>query len=334
MTIDPTAYALSEWRAAIIAETTAGTINKTSMQLVNIDGPATITRNPTLFTGVRSGIGRTAKAADVYASEYGMEKTIQMSGLLDTAVGLILMENVTGIEKSTTIDIPGNYTNEIKIGETPISDNIHTLSFCNIIPEGDKSEFYPGCVVDELKVTMDAANDGGRWHFDTTLKTRANVEVAAAPTTPVAFGTTRRSIFDFGAAAAVVSFATLGGAADAILDSLELNFKGNVQWGGLGVNGVGQTINRGMPKFEITGVFGLKFDANTVDSNTIYRTGTPVVVRIHNAASLETSNFGFIGYNGTITADVNQEDVRSGAYVKVPIDFEAPASGNMFQIVI
>jgi len=62
--------------------------------------------------------------------------------------------------------------------------------------------------------------------------------------------------------------------------------------------------------------------------------GTTVAINIYNAASLATSDFGFTGENGKITADVNPEDVRSGAYVKVPIKFMAPASGNMFQIVI
>uniref|UniRef100_A0A6M3KF46 Tail protein n=1 Tax=viral metagenome TaxID=1070528 RepID=A0A6M3KF46_9ZZZZ len=333
MAIDPTAYGLTQWKAAIIAETTAGTILKTAMQLVNIDSPAAITRNPTLFTGMRSGDGRTAKAAEVYASEYGMEKSIQMSGLWDTTVGIVLLENVIGATTSTTIDVAANYTSEITLGAAALSDNIHTLSVVNIVPEGNNSEYYAGCVVDELKLTADTANDGGRFHFDTTLKTRGNAEVAAAPTTPTAFGTTTRSIYDFGAAASVISIATLGGAVDVILDSFELTFKSNVQWGGLGVNGVAQVINRGMPEFEVSGVFGVKFDANTVSSNVRYLAGTTVAVLCHSAATLVTGP-GWTGSYGRITADVNPEDVRSGAYVKVPIKFLGHTSGNIFQIIV
>jgi len=335
MAIDPTAYALTEWRAAIVAETTAGTINKTSMQLINIDSPATITRNPYLFTGVRSGVGRTAKASDVYVSEQGQEKSISISGLFDKVVGKILVENCLGVAPvGNIVSLPYNYTNEVTLGATGIADNIHTLSFVNIVPEGDNSEYYAGCIVDELKITMDTASDGGRAKFDATLKTRGNREVAAAPTSPKAFGTTVPNIFSFGAAAAVVKIETLGAAADAILDSLELNFKANAQWGGLGNNGVGQVINRGMPEFEITGVFGLKFDANTVAANTRYLAGTTVAVSIHNAATLEVSDFGFTGAYGKITADVNPEDVRSGAYVKVPVKFMASTAGNIFEVVI
>jgi len=334
MAIDPTAYALTEWRAAIKAETTAGTINKTSMQLVNIDSPATITRNPYLFTGVRSGVGRTAKKADAYTSEYGQEKSISISGLLDTTVGLILIENCLGVKKTVTIDVPANYTNEVTLGATGIADNIHTLSFVNIVPEGDNSEYYAGCIVDELKITMDTASDGGRAKFDATLKTRGNREVAAAPTTPSAFGETVPNIFLFGAANSVVSIATLGATADVILDSLELNFKANAQWGGVGANGVGQVINRGMPEIEINGIFGVKFDANTVASNTRYLAGTTVYVCIHNAATLAESDFGITGAYGKITADVNPEDVRSGAYVKVPIKFMAHTVGNIIQVKI
>jgi len=333
MAIDPTAYALTEWRAAIKAETTAGTINKTSMQLVNIDSPATITRNPYLFTGVRSGVGRTAKKADAYTSEYGQEKSISISGLLDTTVGLILIENCLGVKKTVTIDVPYNYTNELALG-TACVGNTGTLSFVNIVPEGDNSEYYAGCIVDELKITMDTASDGGRAKFDATLKTRGNREVAAAPTTPSAFGETVPNIFLFGAANSVVSIATLGATADVILDSLELNFKANAQWGGVGANGVGQVINRGMPEIEINGIFGVKFDANTVASNTRYLAGTTVYVCIHNAATLAESDFGFTGAYGKITADVNPEDVRSGAYVKVPIKFMAHTVGNIIQVKI
>lgn len=336
MAIDPTAYALTEWRAAIVAETTAGTINKTSMQLVNIDSPATITRSPYLFTGVRSGVGRTAKASDVYVSEQGQEKSISISGLFDKVVGKILVENCLGVAPvGNIVSLPYNYTNEVTLGATGIADNIHTLSFVNIVPEGDNSEYYAGCIVDELKITMDTASDGGRAKFDATLKTRGNREVAAAPTSPKAYGTIVPNIFSFGAAAAVVKIETLGGAADAILDSLELNFKANAQWGGLGNNGVGQVINRGMPEFEVTGIFGLKFDANTVAANTRYLAGTNIAITIRSdGTGMSDCTYGFKGDYGVITGDVNPEDVRSGAYVKVPVKFMASTASNIFEVKI
>lgn len=335
MAIDPTTYGLTEWKAAIFPETTAGTKGipaSAAYQLVNIDSPASITRSPELFTGVRSGTGRTAKAAEVYASEQGMEKSISMSGLWDTTVGLILLENVIGVVTSTTIDVAYNYTSEITLASAN-TGNIDTLSFVNIVPEGSNSEYYAGCVVDELKLSADSGSDGGRFHFDTTLKTRGNAEVAAAPTTQDVFGTTRRSIFDFGAAASVVTLTTLGNAVHVILDSFELNFKSNLSFGGLGVSGVAQVVNRGMPEFEVTGVFGVKFDANTVSSNVRYLAGTNVAMAIHSAATLVTGP-GFLGAYGRITADVNQEEVRSGAYVKIPIKFLGSTTGNIFEIIV
>jgi hypothetical protein len=233
------------------------------------------------------------------------------------------------------VSLPYNYTNEVTLGATGIADNIHTLSFVNIVPEGDNSEYYAGCIVDELKITMDTASDGGRAKFDATLKTRGNREVAAAPTSPKAFGTTVPNIFLFGAAAAVVKIETLGGAADAILDSLELNFKANAQWGGLGNNGVGQVINRGMPEFEVTGIFGLKFDANTVAANTRYLAGTDIAITIRSdGTGMSDCTYGFKGDYGVITGDVNPEDVRSGAYVKVPVKFMASTACNIFEVTI
>jgi len=335
--VDPTAYALTEWMAAIIAETTAGTINKTAMQLVNIDSPASLTRNPELFTGMRSGVGRTPKVADSYGSENGKIKTIQMSGLYDTTIGKILLENVTGTEVSTgpaSVDIVGSYTNEITLGATELSDNIHTLSFVNIVPGGlEDSEYYPGCVVSELKLAFDTANDGGRWHFDTTLLTRGNSEMAVAPTSPAAFGSTKRSIYELTAASnAVMTMSTLGAEADVILDSAEITFASTPEWCGLGVNGVGDAINRASAGWEVNGVFGVKFDANTSLANVDYKAGTTVAVAMHNNV-WASATFGWLGSYGIITGDVNQEDVRSGAYVKIPIKFRASTTGDLFQII-
>ena len=88
-----------------------------------------------------------------------------------------------------------------------------------------------------------------------------------------------------------------------------------------------------MPEFEVSGVFGLKFDANTVGANVDYIAGTTVAIAMHNAATFANSTFGWVGAYGIIMADINPEDVRSGAYVKIPIKFMAHTEGDLFQII-
>ena len=332
MAIDTGMYALTEFLAAIKAETTLGTANVTSMQYINIDAPLAPTRNPELFTDVRSGAGRTPKAADVHASGKGKEKTIPFSGQYDTTIAPMLIENCMGLIVGSTpasFDIAYNWTGvECKHGDTD-TDNTGALTLANICPEGNNSEIYPGCFTDELKMSADTANDGGRFHYDASLKTRYNISTAqAAPTTPSAYSSTYRTIYELQGASAVCQF----GGADVVLESVELNLKSNVQFYGYGVDGIPDVIGRGLPEFEVTGVFGMKFDANTVGANVKYIAGTTVIVAMHDAA-WASATFGWLGNYAKITADVNEEEVKSGAFVKIPVKFMAHTSGDVIQIV-
>lgn len=332
MAIDTGMYHPTQFKAAIKAETTLGTANTTAMQLLNIDSVIAPTRNPELFVGVRSGDGRTAKAADVYASQYGKEKTIGISGLYETTGIPILLENCTAVAVGTlpaSYDVPCNFTGpECAHGDTD-TDNTGALTFAYVIPEGDNSEIYPGCFVDELKLTADTANDGGRFHYTSNLKTRHNVSTAqAAPTGMSSYGTTYRTIYELAGASAVCQF----GGVDVVLETVELTLKSNVQFYGFGANGIPQTIARGMPEFEVTGVFGMKFDANTVGNNVKFLAGTAVVVAMHNNV-WASATFGWLGSYARITGDVNIEEVKNGAYVKIPVKFLASTSGDVIQIV-
>jgi len=332
MAIDPAVYANTQFLAAIKAETTLGTANVTEMQLLNIDSIVNPVRNTELFLGTRSGAGRTSKAADVFATIYGKEKTIGVTGLYETTSMPILIENCFGTvvaSSPASYDIAYNYTGpECKPGDVD-DDNTGALTFANIIPETDHSEIYPGCFVSSLKLNADTASDGGRFHYNCEFKTRHNQSQAqSAPTTPSAYGTTYRTIYELAGASAVCQF----GSADVVLDTVELTFTPNVQFYGFGVNGIPSVIARGIPDFEVTGVFGMKFDANTAKHNQTYTAGTAVVVAMSNAA-WASATFGWLGSYARITSDVNIEEIRSGSYVKIPVKFMAHTSGKVFQIV-
>jgi hypothetical protein len=68
MAINSTVYSPSQWQLAIKPETTAGTKNVATMQLVNIDTGVSITDAPTIFNEYRAGAGRTKKASDYFAT--------------------------------------------------------------------------------------------------------------------------------------------------------------------------------------------------------------------------------------------------------------------------
>lgn len=338
MAKDTGMYSGTEFKAAIKAETTLGTPVVAGMQYVNIDSPLAPARGPELFTGIRSGSGRISKAADVYASQYGKEKSISMSGLYDTTVAPILIENCLGLAITAEVaatspacyELPYNYTPpECAHGDTD-TDNTGALTVANISPEGSTSEIYPGCFVDELKLTADSGSDGGRFHFDTTFKTRYNVSTGqAAPTTPSVYGTTYRTIYDLAGASAVCQF----GGVDVVLESVELALKSNTQFFGSGLLGIPDTMGRGVPEFEVNGVFGMKFDANTAGNNIKFMAGTVVIVAMYNNAWASLPTFGWWGQFARITGDVNIEEVKSGSFVKIPVKFLASTTGDVIQIV-
>lgn len=332
MAIEPSVYSSLQFKAALVPETTLGTANTTSMLLINLDSPVSITHNPAMFTGIRSGDGRIAKAADIYVSQYGQEKTISFSSLYTTDIAAKLFENLMGVTVGTSpasYNLPYNYTGPTCYHGKSLIDATGSLTFAHIVPEGNNTEIFPGCFIDELKVKADTATDGGRFHFDVTMKTRYNAAIGqAAPSNPTAYGTTARKIYDLAGSSAICQI----GGVDVVLESIELNFKSNVQFYGFGVDGIPQTMGRGIPEFEVTGIFGVKFDANSVTNVAKFLGGTTVAIAMHNN-DWSLATFGFKGDYAKITSDLNIEEVKSGAFVKIPVKFTASTSGNVIQVI-
>jgi len=86
MAIDTGMYAMQQFRVALAPEATLGTANVTTMQLINIDGYPSVSRNVERMIDIRHGVGTTAKKADAYVDQYGKEKSFSFSGYVDSSI--------------------------------------------------------------------------------------------------------------------------------------------------------------------------------------------------------------------------------------------------------
>jgi hypothetical protein len=329
MAISTVTYDINQFRVAIKAETTVGTANVATMQLVNIDSNVNITRNPYQHNGYRAGVGRTKKKPDHFVQEYGQVKSFQLTGIADKASFPMLMENCVGVtEASQTIDIAYNYTGaDFAVGLAAVSDNIHTLTVALVSPIAANSVVIAGCIVDEITYTDDI-EDGGRRHFTATLMTRNNIlDGQATPGSMVAYPATYYSWFDLTAQKAI-------GGSDVVLGKVDLRVKSNVRFMGLGTNGVGELIDRGIPGIEVTAAVSVKFDANTKDLLTDYEDATDIIVNIADNAAIASAAMGFVGNFARLTTDVNNTETEDGAFIDLEFEFFASTTGNVIQIAV
>lgn len=336
-------FSMNQWKLAIKPETTIGTINDATMQLVNIDSAVTITDNPHIVSEYRTGEGRTKKSVDHFASEKGQVKSISFSGIADTTVLPILLENWAGITEaaapSGVVAVPYNFTGTaFSWGDANAgAANTFTLTVALDSPIAANTRVYPGCVVDDLVFTDDVATDGGRRHFSCTLLTRGNpTNNHAILTSPVAYGTTYYSIYSY-------STRTVGDAvSDKVISKVELTLKSNPRFFGLGTNGVPEIINRGYPGIEASAVATIKYDANSMEEFIKYPAGTSIQMLISDNATIASAAIGFSAgdvatpANGVmkLTSDLNLTDVEDGVFLDISAECLAGTAGYLIQIAI
>ena len=330
MAIDTGFYSLKQFQVAYKAETTLGTANVTSMQYLNIDGFPSVNFNPTSFLDVRHGGGRTAKKSDVYKNQSGQEKRIVIPGIYDQTMGADFFENIIGEVVGTSpasFDIAYNYTGpECKHGDTD-NDNTGAITLALVSPEGSNSIICPGCVLDRFKIMANVGDDGGRFKFDAEFVTRHNLATGqAAPTSPTAYPSTYRTIYELSAKQSV-------GAVDVDLYKLELEILANVKFSGFGASGIPSVIGRGIPEMAVNGMFGVKYDANTAPIIPKQLDENDIAVEISNNATWASATFGLKGTYGQISGDFNPSDVEDGAFIDIPLKFMASTSGDVIQVV-
>ncbi len=323
-----------EFDVAVKPETTTGTANVTTMQELNIDD-WTINTEAERFLGIRQGAGRTIKKVDAYVESKGKVKGINCSGLYDTTMGTIFLENVMNVVTGSTpnsVDIPGNFTGTVTTwGETSISDNIHSLTMAVINPQGSNSVILPGCVCNRFKMMANAAEDGGRFKFEADMLSQGEWSPEqAAPGSRVAYPavTTHRTLYDLTGASGVFQI----GGTDASIYKVEIEIIANVQFVGVGVNGVYDHVYRASPNFDVNILIGVKLDANTDGLFAKQLTENDIVVAFHNAA-WASATFGFLATYCQISGDFDVTEVEGGAFYDVPMVALAHTSGDIFQIV-
>jgi len=397
MAIDTGMYAMPQFRVALAPETTLGTANTTTMQLVNIDGYPSVSRNVERMLDVRSGVGRTGKKADVYVSQSGKDKVYQFSGYVDTStvqtsgtitddtwyqivlyagsddfanvgassnatgvvfkstgttpttwtsssklqkvtIGMMLLENCIGNlvgSSPVSYDIAYNYTSpECATGDT---DNNMTgaLTLVLVSPEGSNSIRQAGCFVRSLRLYADVGSEGGRFKFDAELVSRHITSTGqAVPSSMVAYPTTTyRTIYDLSGAGGYVNQIYIGSYDDVVLNKVELTINNNVRFFGFGIGGIPQTIGRGFPAMDVSGIFGMKYDSKTAAYIPKQYDENDVEVLLYTGASWAASTFGINATAGQIMDNFDPIDVERGAFIDLPIKFMALTSGNVIQII-
>ena len=333
MSVDTNTYSNNEFKLAIIKETTIGTANVTSMQLVNVDTPITINENTFVAEEPRTGDGRTLKSADYFAQYKGQEKVISFSGIADTTVLPILAENCIGVaEASGTIDIPYNYTGTSfahGLDNSITLLNIYTVTIALISPIAANTRIFPGCIIGDLSWTEDKATDGGRRHFSCTALTRYNPSNdQATPTGLAAYGSTYYSIWDY------TQHVFGDSANDKIISAVEMTLKSNPRFFGIGTDGIPELMNRGYPTIDAGVKVNMKYDANTMSEYTKVSAGTSIEGLISDNGTIASATTGFSSAIMKLTEDFQLGNVDDGTFIDVPAKCKAGTSGNMIQIAI
>jgi len=330
MAIDTGMYSLKQFQVAVKAETTLGTALVTGMQKVNIDGYPSVSRNPERYLEVRHGEGNVAKQADVYIEQKGKVKEISFTALYDQTLAPIFLENCIGAVVGVgpaSYAVPYNYTGpECATGDTD-SDNTGALTVALISPEGSNTEIYPGCIVSSLRIYADLANDGGRFKMDVVLQTRHNIAVQAAPTSPSAYPTTYRTLYD------LCTNQSLGGS-DIVMNRFEVTLNNNAKFHGNGCDGVPQSISRGLPEFMVTGIVGVKYDANTAALlQRQYDDANVTALQLANNATFASATFGVDAKKCFISDNFDPADADGGAFMDVPLKMVAGTSRSVIDII-
>ena len=196
MAISATSVSPKDFQLGIIKEATAGTAVTSSMNLINIDSLELPALNPLQVTDVRHGTGRTLKQVDTFASNKVTVKEISFSGIADSTILPILLENITqdssgvGASGDDLYEVLNNYEpSAIDIGTTTDTDNSMTFTVAvdNAV-NSDYSMVFKGCVLTSLTVNGDIGEESGRVKMSGTFKTGMvpDLSPSSAPT----FGST------------------------------------------------------------------------------------------------------------------------------------------------
>ena len=334
MGLDGAGYAPSEFKLALKAESTIGTANVSSMNLINVDSVSLPALNPTQVLDVRSGTGRTAKAEDAFVTEKGTTKEISFSGTADSTVLPLLLQNITTTSVGSSpasYDVAYNYTPpELETDDSSSITIRDTVTVAVVSPEAgnDQSIRFPGCCLTALSLTGDMGTESGRIKMSGTFKTGYPPAYAQnIPTSMTAHGSTYYYLTDFH------TTRTIAGVTDCVIASWTLNLENDAIYLGYdGATAIPQSIVRAIPELAVSQDFSLKYDDNTAGMHVIWKAGSNAAIELSNHGPWSSaSTFGVKAANGRITSVSWSE--AAAMFVDMSIKNMATTSGDVIQIV-
>ena len=336
MAKDPKGYAPTEFQLAFIAETTKGTANTTTMQLINADVVTMPNLNPVIVNETRTGTGRVRKVADAFICQKGIVKTIPFSGIPDTTVLPLLVSNIMSNTVDTgpaSYDVPYNYTPPEILNGSGSGTIIHTVTVAMVSPEGSNSIIFPGCVLTKLTLEAGIDDENGRFKMSGEFQTRhIHADKAAAPTSMVAYGSTFYYI------TTLTGKTTFAGIADCVIDAVNLDLENPTSYSGFNSNGDPDSINRGVDGgFRADMMATIKYDSATAVLNAdLVDGGKAALIEVSDNAtwaSVTNNAFAVKSDNAIISSVVFNE--RSSMYLDVMVEMGSDGStDDVIELVV
>jgi len=332
--LDGGVYSPSEWRVAIKPETTVGTVNTTTMNLLNVDPGSLINHTTELVQtlDVRSGVGRTLKAADVFTTDKGgILHTIEIPIVMDTTIDTMLHEAAVWLATGASpasVDVAYDHAIASQAHGGSPSGNVAPFTVALINPITNKTILFPGCTLDILAVTMDRSVEAGRRHAVLTFRTRYRPgDGTTDPTSMTAYGATFRYLRE------LTPTKNIGG--DGMVFN-KVNYtitNPSVHIGHQGSNGEPEIIARSIPNIDVKVMVGVKFDANTREHWENRRDGDNIAIEISNNATWASATFGLKADLSKIINEVAPAGTDEGVFQDLELQCLADTSGDVIQIV-
>ena len=333
MALDGQSYGASEFKLAFKVEANIGTALVTTMQLINIDSLELPELNTVIDFPVKSGTGRTAKSADKFVCEKGTLKSISFSGTADTTVLPMLLSNALTIAVGTSpasYDAATAYTPP-KLTHAAASGDTKTLTVAVVSPEGSNSVIFPGCVLQDLVITVGGIDDrNGQAKISGTFVTRYKPTFdQAAPTSMAAYGTTYYYLTDF------TTTKTFAGKSNVVLDGLTITISNPSKYDGFqGTDADPESITRGIPKLSVMVDGIVKYDSNTADLYKDFKDGgiAASIELSNNASWASATGFGLKATAVSIAAKPSLND-KTSMYLDVSLKCLDNATNDLIQII-
>lgn len=335
MAIRNHSYTMSEWRLGVLAETTFGTPATASYQLLNIDGDVSVSTDLTQTLDPRSGVGRTLKTLDAKTFPRGGQlTTITASIVLDTTTSPILHNNALAIAAGTS---PAGYALDSAYAPDGVAfgdagSNIVSLGVVLFSPVADETRYFAGCELVNMTVTYDSATEGGRGHANLTFETRFRPTFGLSAPTVVAYTDTFRYLREFDT---LHKFGVKASQQDCVFNKVEYTISNPAVYVGFqGANGDPEAMTRGIPEASVSGMFGLKYDANTANFWESQNAGNTMGFEISDHATWASATFGIRAEECIINSEVTPSQTDAGVFEEISWKATSDGAGDVFEVVV